>query len=340
MPSAEKITDFAMHALREQDHASTRGFRSTSQHRSLPAQPAWKTTGGWKNHRRQLRHRPPHRDLRRRPRQPRRCHPPAPIPTGLPRQPQLIEAAGGRGARAPSSISTPPTASKRSPATLRSAIEARWHCTTIDGLVNNAGFALPAPLAETTEEQFDRAPAGAAEALLPYPAAAAADRRRRRDRQFATSSSALPNGVSAGLLGLREDEGRPRDPDSLHGEGAGAARDRRQRGRPRPDLHPPRRRRLREVPRTDPAAGRAHRARAARRGRRRRQGDRRPLFRRLSPGSPASRSRSRGGFDLEEARAAAASATDVMPRGARRSASTSPPRGRPESPSNTTFPPS
>jgi len=81
---------------------------------------------------------------------------------------------------------------------LRAAIERRWQRATIDGLVNNAGFALSAPLAEMTEEQYDalqrvllKGPYFLTRTLLPRLADGGAI-------VNVTSSSALRNGVSAG----------------------------------------------------------------------------------------------------------------------------------------------
>ncbi len=75
-------------------------------------------------------------------------------PDGAAATVEAIEAAGGEALALQLDLDRSDTFAAFAD-TLGSEVEARWQRTTIDGLVNNAGFALAAPLTETTEEQFD-----------------------------------------------------------------------------------------------------------------------------------------------------------------------------------------
>ncbi len=194
MPSAGNHSDFACRALRA-GSCKHGGFRSTSQHPPAGSLGCMETIA----------------PIHRRPAPasaatPRSAPPPAAAasssptsanPDGAAETVAAIEAAGGEALALKLDLDASHSFEAFA-ATLRSAIEARWHRTTIDGLVNNAGFALSAPLAETTEEQFDalqrvllKAPTSSRQRLLPLIADGGAI-------VNVTSSSALPNGVSAG----------------------------------------------------------------------------------------------------------------------------------------------
>ncbi len=118
-------------------------------------------------------------------------------PDGAAETVAAIEAAGGEAIALRLDLGSADSFSAFA-AELRDAIDERWQRTTIDQLVNNAGFALSAPFAETTAAQFDAlqrvllsGPYFLTQQLLPLLADGAAI-------VNVTSSSALPNGVSAG----------------------------------------------------------------------------------------------------------------------------------------------
>ncbi len=118
-------------------------------------------------------------------------------PDGAAETVQAIEAAGGEALALQLDLGRSDTFAAFADALAHATAE-RWQRPTIDGLVNNAGFALAAPLAETTEEQFDalqqvllRGPYFLTQRLLPLIADGGAI-------VNVTSSSALRNGVSAG----------------------------------------------------------------------------------------------------------------------------------------------
>jgi NAD(P)-dependent dehydrogenase (short-subunit alcohol dehydrogenase family) len=118
-------------------------------------------------------------------------------PDGAAETVTAIEAAGGEALALPLDLDRSDTFGAFADA-LRQAIETRWQRSTLDGLVNNAGFALSAPLAETTEEQFDalqrvllRGPYFLTQRLLPLLSDGGAI-------VNVTSNSALPHGVNVG----------------------------------------------------------------------------------------------------------------------------------------------
>lgn len=191
----------------------------------------------------------------------------------------LIEKLGGTAIALPLSIGDTSTFAEFHDAVL-DALRTTWQTETLDYLVNNAGFGGGAAFGETTEEFFDdlmrvllKGPYFLTQKLLPLIADGGAI-------VNTSSHSALDVGVEAGLLGVRDDEGRRTRPHPLPGEGTRTPRNPGELGSARPHPHEARRRRIREVPRTHRAPRRPYCARPPGRTRRHRQDDRHPALRR------------------------------------------------------------